>query len=58
MIRIGIGRDSRMGKGKKFFFEKKNQKTFVPLGTRWIQRVPKWTKVFASFSKKKRFPAL
>jgi hypothetical protein len=27
--------------GKQFFFEKKNQKTFVPLGTRWVQRLPK-----------------
>ena len=28
------------GKGKQFFFEKKNQKTFDPLGTRCIQHVP------------------
>jgi hypothetical protein len=27
------------GEGKQFFFEKKNQKTFDPLGTRWVQHV-------------------
>jgi hypothetical protein len=36
-------------------FEKKNQKTFDTLGTRWIHRAPQLAKVFASFSKKKRF---
>jgi hypothetical protein len=45
------------GKGKQFFFEKKNQKTFDPWGARWVQRARQWTKVFASFSKKKRFLA-
>jgi hypothetical protein len=43
--------------GKQFFFEKKNQKTFDTWGTRCIQRVPQVSKVFASFSKKKRFLA-
>ena len=43
---------------KQFFFEKKNQKTFVTWGTPWIQRVPRWAKVFASVFKKKRFLGL
>jgi sulfonate transport system substrate-binding protein len=58
MIPTRTVRDSCTSKGKQFFFEKKNQKTFAPLGTRCVQRVPQWTKVFASFFKKKRFPAL
>jgi hypothetical protein len=33
-----------VGEGKRFFFEKKNQKTFAPVA-----------EVFASFFKKKRF---
>jgi hypothetical protein len=44
---------------KQFSFEKKNQKTFAPgVCANWAQfsRVPV-AKVFASFSKKKRFLA-
>jgi predicted aspartyl protease len=40
---------------KQFFFEKKNQKTFAPMEYAVRQRVDQWIKVFASFSKKKRF---
>ena len=36
LIQFAAGTD----KGKQFFFEKKNQKTFDPLGARWIQRAP------------------
>ena len=42
-------------KGKQFFFEKKNQKTFENLGAPWIQRARQLAKVFASFFKKKFF---
>jgi hypothetical protein len=41
--------------GQQFFFEKKNQKTFAPMAYALRQRVPQLIKVFASFSKKKRF---
>jgi len=44
---------------KRFFFEKKNQKTFAPaLTARRTLHHPcaaPWAKVFASFFKKKRF---
>jgi hypothetical protein len=43
------------GKGKQFFFEKKNQKTFARWRARCMQRAPQFSKVFASFFKKKRF---
>jgi len=41
--------------GKRFFFEKKNQKTFVHLAqfSLWFERSER-IKVFASFFKKKR----
>jgi len=51
-------RDTHTSKGKQFFFEKKNQKTFAYKARALPQRARQWTKVFASFSKKKRFPAL
>jgi hypothetical protein len=54
-VPIGIGRDSRIGKGKQFFFGKKNQKTFVYKACALPQRARQWTKVFASFFKKKCF---
>jgi hypothetical protein len=41
--------------GKQFFFEKKNQKTFVVIGLGLPQRAYQLAKVFASFFKKKRF---
>jgi len=39
---MSIGQKSLDVKGedKQFFFEKKNQKTFAPWGTRCVQRVP------------------
>jgi hypothetical protein len=41
---------------KQFFFEKKIQKTFVPLDLPSAQRTPKFAKVFCFFfSKKKTF---
>ena len=41
--------------GKQFFFEKKNQKTFVPLGaTLWEVRRQQDQKSFASFLQKRR----
>jgi hypothetical protein len=46
---------------KRFFFEKKKQKTFANLGTPWGHRVPQVTKVFWFFSSEKNFltsPAL
>jgi general L-amino acid transport system substrate-binding protein len=45
------------GERKRFFFEKKNQKTFGILVCALGQRVRKFAKVFASFFKKKRFSA-
>jgi hypothetical protein len=42
---------------KQFFFEKKNQKTFYSKRLALPQRAHKDAKVFASFFKKKRFPA-
>jgi hypothetical protein len=42
---------------KQFFFEKKNQKTVDYLRLALPQRAHQWPKVFASFFKKKRFPA-
>jgi hypothetical protein len=44
------------GEGKQFFFEKKNQKTFAYKACALRHRARQWTKVFASFFKKKRFP--
>jgi hypothetical protein len=41
---------------KKFFFEKKNQKTFDYSVRALRQRAPVGAKVFASFFKKKCFP--
>jgi hypothetical protein len=41
-------------KGRVFFFEKKNQKTFVILGARWGWRVPQGAKVFCFFFAKKK----
>ena len=56
-VRIGIEPDSGKVKGKQFFFEKKNQKTFARWGARWIERASQFAKVFASFFKRKRFLA-
>jgi hypothetical protein len=43
---------------RQFFFEKKNQKTFVPLRARQTQRACKRVKVFCFFfSKKKSYSA-
>jgi hypothetical protein len=42
---------------KQFFFEKKNQKTFVIMVLAERRRVRQVAKVFASFFKKKRFLA-
>jgi hypothetical protein len=53
MRRIWLGLSK--AKGKQFFFEKKNQKTFSYKAYALPQRARQWTKVFASFSKKKRF---
>ena len=41
-----------MRQGKRFFFEKKNQKTFIPAVAKFLQRVLKRTKVFWFFFKK------
>jgi hypothetical protein len=38
---------------KRFFFEKKKQKTFAVLGSPWGQHIPKMTKVFWFFSSEK-----
>jgi hypothetical protein len=40
---------------KRFFFERKNQKTFSYQGFALSQRAREVAKVFASFFKKKRF---
>jgi hypothetical protein len=40
---------------KQFFFEKKNQKTFVYKAFGMGLRIARFAKVFASFFKKKRF---
>ena len=40
--------------GKQFFFEKKNQKTFVPLGARCRAIATAWIKVFCFFSSEKK----
>jgi hypothetical protein len=58
VIPIGTGRDSRRGRGKQFFFEKKNQKTFETWRACRGNAYAIQTKVFASFFKKKRFPTL
>jgi hypothetical protein len=42
-------------KGKQFFFEKKNQKTFEPWGARWIHGAPKDQKFLLLFSKRSAF---
>jgi hypothetical protein len=42
--------------GRMFFFEKKNQKTFVPWRTWPGWRVPQVTKVFCFFSSEKKNP--
>jgi hypothetical protein len=46
-----------LAQGKRFFFEKKNQKTFAHEGFLLGQRMHQIVKVFASFFKKKRFLA-
>jgi hypothetical protein len=56
--RLGVPLFTRQGpQGKQFFFEKKNQKTFVIKALRLPQHANQFTKVFASFFKKKRFLA-
>jgi hypothetical protein len=56
----GSGTGAALSRGKRFFFEKKNQKTFTTAPTAWrILHHPcaaPGAKVFASFFKKKRFP--
>jgi hypothetical protein len=52
----GTWRYAAKGQEKKqFFFEKKNQKTFVTMAFALAQRISSRIKVFASFFKKKRF---
>ncbi len=46
-----------MRERKQFFFAKKNQKTFAHFAFALPQRVPELIGVFASFFKRKRFPA-
>ena len=54
----GSSRRARGGReGRQFFFEKKNQKTFSRKDVAPQQGVLHDAKVFASFFKKKRFPA-
>jgi hypothetical protein len=50
-------RASPGGRSKQFFFEKKNQKTFVLIKLRLPHRAHQNGKVFAYFLKKKRFLA-
>jgi hypothetical protein len=44
--------DDKAGR-KQFFFEKKNQKTFVPMAYTFLHRVPRLAKVFWFFFSKK-----
>jgi hypothetical protein len=47
----------RRARGRQaVLFEKKNQKTFAYKACALRHRARQWTKVFASFFKKKRFP--
>jgi hypothetical protein len=48
-----MGAWSRIGKERMFFFEKKNQKTFVPLVSFVSRCVSKESKVFCFFFQKR-----
>jgi hypothetical protein len=50
----GFGVFGQLGR-KRFFFEKKNQKTFASKAITLIQRVRQKAEVFASFFKMRRF---